>query len=54
MHYIIEYRTEGVLITNIICKLSVSLMDRFLVVGPTHQGSSPKLDTGYYIFLDLF
>ena len=36
------------------CELSVPQIVGFLVVEPAHPGSSPRLDTGARIFLDLF
>ena len=35
-------------------ELSVAQLVRFLVVEPAHQGSSPRLDNGACIFLNLF
>jgi hypothetical protein len=35
-------------------ELSLAEMVLFLVMEPTHQGSSPKFRTGDCIFLDLF
>ena len=36
------------------CELNVGQLVGFLVVEPVHSGSSPRLDTGARIFLDLF
>jgi hypothetical protein len=35
-------------------ELSVAQMVRFLMVEPTHEGSSPEFSTSDRIFLDLF
>ena len=35
-------------------ELSVAQLVGLLVVEPVHPGSSPRLDTGARIFLDLF
>ena len=35
-------------------ELSIAQLVGFLVVEPTHPGSSPLLDMGVRIFLDLF
>ena len=50
IHMHVKFGLEYILLRE----LSVAQQVGFLVVEPTHPGSSPLLDMGVRIFLDLF